>query len=255
MRRAQSVRNYARPSIALAADDLGVLREGDESNEDILRRQLLEKDRECDKLQMTIQALQDQLAQRPPIEKIQELEKEYKNLDLILQGTLRENEKSMADMERMRAREKMLERELTRLAGDSWQANLEVPPPSAAPPRSGMNMTHVRSNTLGSIARHSPSPSPHLESFTSSSFITHHGAPGPSHGSRFSNNPTPYQHQHPESNQQQPPQTGQDQQQKDVQRLATLARIEEMRLLILGMDQRLGAREEKTDEDAGESRE
>jgi len=100
MRRAQSVRNYVRPSIALAADDLGVLREGDESNEDILRRQLLEKDRECDKLQMAIQALQDQLAQRPPIEKIQELEKEYKNLDLILQGTLRENEKSMADMER-----------------------------------------------------------------------------------------------------------------------------------------------------------
>ena len=51
-------------------------------------------------LQMSIQALQDQLAQRPPIERIQELEKEYKNLDLILQGTLRENEKSMADMER-----------------------------------------------------------------------------------------------------------------------------------------------------------
>lgn len=49
---------------------------------------------------MSIQALQDQLAQRPPIERIQELEKEYKNLDLILQGTLRENEKSMADMER-----------------------------------------------------------------------------------------------------------------------------------------------------------
>jgi len=49
---------------------------------------------------MTIQTLQDQLAQRPPIERIQELEKEYKNLDLILQGTLRENEKSMADMER-----------------------------------------------------------------------------------------------------------------------------------------------------------
>ena len=50
MRRAQSVRHYARPSIALAADDLGVLREGDESNEDVLRRQLLEKDRECDKV-------------------------------------------------------------------------------------------------------------------------------------------------------------------------------------------------------------
>lgn len=50
MRRAQSVRNYIRPSLALATDDLGVLCEGDESNEDVLRRQLLEKDRECDRV-------------------------------------------------------------------------------------------------------------------------------------------------------------------------------------------------------------
>ena len=49
MRRAQSVRHYARPSLALAADDLGMLREGDESNEDVLRKQLLDKDRENDK--------------------------------------------------------------------------------------------------------------------------------------------------------------------------------------------------------------
>ncbi|KIM38202.1 hypothetical protein M413DRAFT_447953 [Hebeloma cylindrosporum] len=244
MRRAQSVRHYARPSLALPADDLGVLRE-DESNEDVLRRQLLEKDRECDRLQMSIQALQDQLAQRPPIERIQELEKEYKNLDLILQGTLRENEKSMADMERMKAREKMLERELTRLAGDNWQANLEVPPSSAAPLRSGMNMSHVRSNTLSSITRHSPSPSPHPDSFTPtlSTTTTHHGMPHSSHVSRFTNSPTPYQHQHSDSNQQAPQQ--QEQQLKEAQRLATLAQIEEMRLLILGMDQRLGAREDK----------
>ena len=50
MRRAQSVRHYARPSIALASDDLGMLREGAETDEDILRRQLIEKDRECDKV-------------------------------------------------------------------------------------------------------------------------------------------------------------------------------------------------------------
>jgi len=50
MRRAQSTRHYARPSLALAADDLGVLREGDESNEDVLRRQLLDKDREVDRV-------------------------------------------------------------------------------------------------------------------------------------------------------------------------------------------------------------
>lgn len=49
LRRAQSVRHHPRPSLALGADDLGVLREGDESNEDVLRRQLLDKDRENDK--------------------------------------------------------------------------------------------------------------------------------------------------------------------------------------------------------------
>lgn len=49
MRRAQSVRNYARPSFAPGADDLGVLRE-DEPVEDTLRRQLLDKDRENDKV-------------------------------------------------------------------------------------------------------------------------------------------------------------------------------------------------------------
>jgi hypothetical protein len=45
-------------------------------------------------------ALQQQLALRPPIERIQELEKEYRNLDLILQGTQRENERCMAELER-----------------------------------------------------------------------------------------------------------------------------------------------------------
>lgn len=54
MRRAQSVRHYARPSLALAADDLGVLREGDESNEDVLRRQLLDKDRENDRVRLEL---------------------------------------------------------------------------------------------------------------------------------------------------------------------------------------------------------
>jgi len=34
-------------------------------------------------------------AQRPPIETIQAFEKEYKNLDLLLQGTQRENERAI----------------------------------------------------------------------------------------------------------------------------------------------------------------
>lgn len=53
-----------------------------------------------EKLQTQIQILQAQLAQRPPLETIQELEKEYKNLDLLLQGTQRENERCMAELDR-----------------------------------------------------------------------------------------------------------------------------------------------------------
>jgi hypothetical protein len=48
-----------------------------------------------------IQTLQVQLAQRPPIEAIQELRKEYSNFELILQGTQRENERAMTELERL----------------------------------------------------------------------------------------------------------------------------------------------------------
>jgi hypothetical protein len=50
MRRAQSVRTYGRNSLALASDELGALREAGESDEDVLRRQLLEKDRLVDEV-------------------------------------------------------------------------------------------------------------------------------------------------------------------------------------------------------------
>ncbi|TFY77105.1 hypothetical protein EWM64_g6908 [Hericium alpestre] len=191
MRRAQSVRHYARPSLALGADDLGMLKESpDESNEDVLRRQLLEKDRENDKLQTQIQGLQAQLAQRPPLEDVQALEREYKNLELLLQGTQRENERAMAELERGKTREKMLERELTRLAGENWQANLEISP--APPPFVPRSVT----------------------SFFQMPSAQHVLSPGSSSGNQVSAE-------------------------------ATLAHVEQVRLLILGMEQRLQAREEK----------
>ena len=147
----------------------------------------------------------------------------------------------------------MLERELTRLAGDNWQANLEVPPSSSssattaagAPLRSGMNMSHVRSNTLGSIARHSPSPSPYPDAFLpgSSPMSHHHHHHGMPYPSRFTNSPAPHNSQQDPN--QQPLSQSELEQQREAQRMATLAQIEEMRLLILGMDQRLGVREEK----------
>ncbi|KAI9066467.1 hypothetical protein FKP32DRAFT_1589534 [Trametes sanguinea] len=196
MRRAQSVRHYGRPSLAIGgADDLGVLKE-DESVEGALRRQLLEKDRECDKLQIQIQSLQAQLAQRPPLETVQALEKEYTNLEILLQGTQRENERCMAELERGKAREKLLERELEKLVGANWQSNLEIP----APPTSSFHARAAAS--LISPGKSQPSPS---------SGKPPAGAPQESGASVDS----------------------------------TMAYIEQVRLLIIGMEQRLQSREDK----------
>ncbi|TFK90073.1 hypothetical protein K466DRAFT_517755 [Polyporus arcularius HHB13444] len=197
MRRAQSVRNHARPSLALGADDLGVLKE-DESVEGVLRKQLLDKDRECDRLQIQIQTLQAQLAQRPPLEKVQALEKEYTSLELILQGTQRENERCMAELERGKVREKMLERELEKLAGANWQTNLDIAPS----PASGF---HARAASLANAGKpHSPA---HDKSALSAS------TSGPSNS--------------------------------EASIEATKAYLEQVRLAILGMEQRMQSREDK----------
>ncbi|KAI0713108.1 hypothetical protein C8T65DRAFT_645498 [Cerioporus squamosus] len=197
MRRAQSVRHYAKASLAgVGADDLGVLKE-DESVEDVLRRQLLDKDRECDRLQIQIQSLQAQLAQRPPLDKIQALEKEYTNLELILQGTQRENERCMAELERGKVREKMLERELEKLAGANWQTNLDIAPASA----SGF---HARAASLANSGKPN---SPALDK-----------------SSMSASTPDASKSQSVE---------------------ATKAYLEQVRLAILGMEQRMQSREEK----------
>ena len=50
VRRTQSVRNHQKVASMYGADDLGVLKEGEDSVEGALRTQLLEKDRENDKV-------------------------------------------------------------------------------------------------------------------------------------------------------------------------------------------------------------
>lgn len=44
--------------------------------------------------------LKAQLAERPSLEVVQGLRKEYTNLELLLQGTQRENERCMSELER-----------------------------------------------------------------------------------------------------------------------------------------------------------
>ena len=44
--------------------------------------------------------MKSQLAERPPAEAVAELKKEYMNLEILLDGTQRENERCMAELER-----------------------------------------------------------------------------------------------------------------------------------------------------------
>ncbi|KAF8555085.1 hypothetical protein OG21DRAFT_1496559 [Imleria badia] len=202
MRRAQSVRTYHRTSLTLPPTgtdhpDLSILRESSEppSVEDTLRKQLLEKERENDKLQTTILTLQTQLAARPPLETILSLEKEYKNLDLILQGTQRENERCMAELERVRTRERLLEQALAKVAGENWQTVLDIAPSSATVAARAMGASLLNRTTTATP----PPPSEASDSPAAS--------------------------------------------QASIQ--ATLSQMEQMRLLVLGMEQRMQEREEK----------
>ncbi|KAI0299809.1 hypothetical protein BC826DRAFT_1102491 [Russula brevipes] len=197
MRRAQSVRHYTRASApTIGTDDLGVVKEVPEESTDVtLRRQLLEKSKENDKLRDQIQALQAHLAQRPPIEAIQELRKEYSNLELILQGTQRENERAMTELERGKQREKLLERELEKLAGGNWQAKLEIAPAGITSPFSSRTAPALFSSPP---TQHVGSPTPAV------------GDPG-----------------------------------QKASLEATMSHVEQVRLLVLGMEERLRTREEK----------
>lgn len=67
-----------------------------------------------------VTSLQTQLAQRPPLSKVQAVEKEYNQLDLLYHSTQRENQACMAEIEKGKRRERILEGELAKLVGDGW---------------------------------------------------------------------------------------------------------------------------------------
>ncbi|KAI0789568.1 hypothetical protein C8Q75DRAFT_766346 [Abortiporus biennis] len=198
MRRSQTLRTYGgKANMTISGvDDLGVLKESDETLEDCLRRQLLESNRENDKLKSQLQSLQTQLAQRPPLDEVNALRKDLMNLDILLQGTQRENERCMADLVRTKDREKQLEKELERLAGANWQANLDIAP---------ANTSVIQSRTAASLMSPAMRNSP----------------------------PTIHSHSADEART------------NTVSNEETLAQIEQIRLLVLGMEQRLQTREQK----------
>ncbi|KAH6896146.1 hypothetical protein BKA70DRAFT_1318487, partial [Coprinopsis sp. MPI-PUGE-AT-0042] len=253
MRRSQTVRTYGRNSLALASDELGALREAGETDEDVLRRQLLEKDRLVDELTAQIESLSQALMQRPPAEELAEMRKDAKAVDILLQGTQRENERCMAELEKAKTREKLLESKLRDLAGENWATALDIPPSSGLSsfggPRGMLGGGHQRSATIS------------------------HGSPGPP--SRGSSSPlfnghrrnTSFSQSQEESgiladmpgtigSRRRPSESGgnslasstatmraspqQEAEHRDSQRLAHL---EQIKMLVLGMDQRLQVRE------------
>ncbi|KAF9055678.1 hypothetical protein BJ165DRAFT_1427938 [Panaeolus papilionaceus] len=228
-RNAHSLRHISRPSMVMATDELGALHEETEPVEMQLRKRLLEQDREMDKLREQIVSLQDQLAQRPPLDVIQALQREHKSNEIILQGTQRENEKCMAELERAKSREKWYDSKLREHVGESWQSLLEMPASLGNGPRSGI-LGHQRSNTISSpishghsMRQHSPSPS--LRNDPDSTIIFGHSR---ARNSSFDSSHNASFFSEKQSN-------GSS---------LTRAELEEIKMLVLGMEKRANMREE-----------
>lgn len=54
----------------------------------------------CRQWRMQAEGLKEQLAKRPPVERVEELNRELREQEIILQGTMRENEKCIAEADR-----------------------------------------------------------------------------------------------------------------------------------------------------------
>ncbi|CUA67081.1 hypothetical protein RSOLAG22IIIB_07167 [Rhizoctonia solani] len=159
MRRSNSIRPSASRSQTLLAnttvtsstDDVtAYLDESSANINDIVqsRTAIGERDREIAKLKDQIATLTQVVNARPPLEQVQALQKEYQNLELILQGTQRENERCMTELEKSKRKEKMMEAELAKVYGEDWAANLGLPTSSPsisrALPVSASAMANVR---------------------------------------------------------------------------------------------------------------
>ncbi|GJJ13229.1 hypothetical protein Clacol_007480 [Clathrus columnatus] len=157
-RRTQTARH--RPSQSLASDDLGYVRETDSevgsSIEEKLRSDLTSAKQEIGKLKGQVETLQKALKERPPPEEIQTLSRELQNLELLLHGTQKENERATSELERLKNREKLMERELKRLIGEDWEETLNIggrysparPAPSVSSAARNMMIKNDNSSTI-----------------------------------------------------------------------------------------------------------
>lgn len=151
-------------------------------------------------------------------------------------GILRRSIEPASYSFRAKMRIQLLERELARLAGENWQSSLDIAPVAPFTTRRGHHRSSsIASSIMGPTSRHSPSLSPFLNSSkildesndlsnASNTFFA-----DPDSTILGSSGQLDERSMHPAL------------QSRD----ATLAHIESIRLLVLGMEQRLQTREEK----------
>jgi len=251
------------------ADDLGMLKEAsEESAEDVLRRQLLEKDREMDKLLARNLALEDELSQRPPLEEFKRLQGEKKEVDWLFASSNRLNEKCMAKEQRDARWIGILERKLTEIVGDDWQSTLNISSTSAAggdvsstttsfQPQAESTMIARTSTPDSFMFAHAPTASSHSPVFTSTSTITPNSHRGhlPPAGRSMTSSPSPSFASGSPATPSGPPTMTRARHtpmnsttslhstlQRDIA-TTTLAHIAEVRALVLGMEEKMDARE------------
>ncbi|KIM19858.1 hypothetical protein M408DRAFT_30864 [Serendipita vermifera MAFF 305830] len=101
-RRGMTTRGHSRlnsSAAASATDEMGILGEG-ATEVDVLRRDLELQERENNRLKDQILSLQAMLAQRPSAEELKSAKETVKNVELLLAGANRENEKAMMETDR-----------------------------------------------------------------------------------------------------------------------------------------------------------
>jgi len=150
----------------------------------------------------------------------------------------------MGELERAKTRIQLLEKELSRLAGENWQSSLDIVPVAPFTARRkhhrSSTMSSMASSIMGPASRHSPSPSP--APFSNNSKILDESADLGNASNTFFADPDSTILG---SSDDRSVLDGRSLHPAVQSREATLAHIESIRLLVLGIEQRLQTREEK----------
>jgi hypothetical protein len=146
---------------------------------------------------------------------------------------------------RAKTRILLLEKELSRLAGENWQSSLDIAPVAPFTARRkhhrSSTMSSIASSIMGPASRHSPSPAP----FSNNSKILDESADLGNASNTFFADPDSTILGSSGQPDDRSLLEGRSLHPAVQSREATLAHVESIRLLVLGIEQRLQTREEK----------